>query len=149
MPRLTDPNLIYFRKRIRILNALGPYLREHNCQPTSFYFDCFSVCIDTEIEPAQREFHGWWLEMELVGETFEYHYQFGMYNKSGAWVAEPIPKSYQHDVTRSLNQFYEKLSVCLTEQLKFNLKPSSILAKTLILSAAQRYVQVFILANRT
>ncbi|QUM82254.1 sigma factor-binding protein Crl [Moritella sp. 5] len=136
MPILNDPDLIYFRKRIRILNALGPYLREHNCQPTSFYFDCFSICIDAEIEPECREFYGWWLEMELVSDTFEYHYQFGIYNKLGEWVAAPIPDPYQHDVTQSLNQFYEKLSVCLTDQLTLNLKPSLILAKTLILSAA-------------
>jgi len=132
----TDPNLIYFRKRIRILNALGPYLREHNCQPTSFYFDCFSVCIDANIEPAEREFYGWWLEMTLEGDTFEYQYQFGTYNKAGEWIITPIPKTLKNDVTASLNVFYEKLSVCLTEQLSFNLKPSSILAKTLILSAA-------------
>lgn len=132
----TDPNLIYFRKRIRILNALGPYLREHNCQPTHFYFDCFSICIDANAEPEERQFYGWWLEMDLVDNTFEYHYQFGTYNKAGEWIVTPIPKAFQQDVTQSLNAFYEKLSVCLTEQLHFNLKPSSILAKTLILSAA-------------
>lgn len=132
----TDPNLIYFRKRIRILNALGPYLREHNCQPTCFYFDCFSVCIDVDAEPEERQFYGWWLEMELVGNTFEYRYQFGTYNKAGEWIITPIPKTFQQNVGHSLKVFYEKLSVCLTAQLRFNLKPSSILAKTLILSAA-------------
>jgi len=136
MPIQNDPDLIYFRKRIRILNALGPYLREHRCQPTDFYFDCFSICVDAKVEPEFREFYGWWLEMELVSGAFEYHYQFGVYNKLGEWVAVPIPEAYQHDVTVSLNQFYEKLSVCLTDQLTLSLKPSLILAKTLILSAA-------------
>jgi len=136
MPIPNDPNLLYFRKRIRILNALGPYLREHHCQPCYFYFDCFSVCIDAEVEPEYREFYGWWLETQLVGDTLEYHYQFGIYNKAGDWVAAPIPKLFQQDVSLSLNQFYEKLSMCLTEQLDFSLKPSAILAKTLILSAA-------------
>lgn len=136
MPIPNDPNLIYFRKRIRILNAIGPYLREDHCQPTRFYFDCFSVCIDAEVEPEVREFHGWWLEMELVGDTFEYHYKFGRYNTAGEWVVKAIPKAHEQEVTVSLNQFYEKLLMCLTEQLQFNLKPSSILAKTLVLSAA-------------
>lgn len=131
-----DPSLIYFRKRIRIFTALGPYLRENNCQPKHFYFDCLSICINAEVEPELREFYGWWLEIELLDETFEYHYQFGMYNKVGDWLAMPIPKKLQRDVELTLCQFYQKLSVCLTEQLRSNLIPSATLAKTLILSAA-------------
>ena len=136
MPLPTDPNLIYFRKRIRILNALGPYLRAEYCQPTAFYFDCFSVCIDANPEPEAREFYGWWLETQLVGNTFEYHYQFGVYNKAGDWVETAIPTEFQHEVSQSLDGFYEKLSMCLTDQLNFSLKPAAILAKKLILSAA-------------
>ncbi|MFT5879232.1 MAG: sigma factor-binding protein Crl [Moritella sp.] len=136
MPTSTDTNYVFFRKRIRILNALGPYLRENESKPEVFMFDCLTICVDAGVEPAKREFYGWWLKMDLVGDVCEYHYQFGLFNEQGHWQKKAVPKQYRDDVVKSLNKFYEVLSPCLQDKLALQLKPSAILAKALILSAA-------------
>jgi len=136
MPTSTDPNHVFFRKRIRILNALGPYLRENESNPEAFMFDCLTICVDAEVEPEKREFYGWWLKMDLIGDVCEYHYQFGLFNEQGNWQQKAVPKPYRDEVVKSLNTFYEILSPCLQDKLALQLKPSAILAKALILSAA-------------
>lgn len=136
MSASTDHNKIFFRKRIRVFNAIGPYLRELQCQPESFIFDCLTVCIDAKKEPAERQFFGWQMEMKVVNDICEYNYKFGLYDEKGIWQKQRIPSEYRDAVSASLTKFYEKLSPCLKDQLGLPIKPSSVLAKSLILSAA-------------
>lgn len=136
MPVSTDHNKIYFRKRVRVFNAIGPYLREMQCEPTSYFFDCLTVCVDTKEEPEKRQFFGWWMEMKIVDDVCEYDYQFGLYDEAGEWQKQRIPTSHKEAVTASLTKFYEKLSPCLHEKLALPIKPSPVLAKSRILSAA-------------
>jgi len=136
MPVPTDHNKIFFRKRIRVFNAIGPYLRELQCQPEYFFFDCFTVCVDITAEPETRQFFGWWMEMTVTDDVCEYDYHFGLYNDKGIWQQKRIPAKFKQQVSNSLTKFYEKLSPCLQDKLALPIKPSPVLAKSLILSAA-------------
>lgn len=133
---MTDPNQIYFRKRIRVLSAIGPYLRETQCTFDCFFFDCLSVCIDPNVAPENREFLGWWLEMKLIDDECEYHYSLGVYNSQGQWIESEIPAQHKEEVIQSLHSFYEKLAPCMCEKLELKLKPSAVLDETQVLSAA-------------
>lgn len=136
MPVPTDHNKIFFRKRVRVFNAIGPYLRELQCQPECFFFDCLTVCVDIKAEPETRQFFGWWMEMTVVDDVCEYDYHFGLYNDKGIWQQQRIPAEFKQQVSDSLTKFYEKLSPCLQDKLGLPIKPSPVLAKSLILSAA-------------
>ena len=136
MPMSADPNELRFRKRIRVLSALGPYLREPKCHPGSFYFDCLTCCIDADVDADKRQFYGWWLQLEVVDGIGEYHYQFGCYDAAGCWCSTAIPSQLRADVELSLHVFYDKLFPCLRDELALQLKPSAVLAKALVLSAA-------------
>ncbi|MDA0146822.1 sigma factor-binding protein Crl [Vibrio sp. LaRot3] len=100
---------------ITSLRAIGPYLRESQSKDGFYLFDCLGVCVDDKKSPEEREFWGWWLELELVEHQFAARYRVGKYDKSGQWVDESIPKEAIAEVNRIQIGFHEKLVEMLSK----------------------------------
>ncbi|MBO1518471.1 sigma factor-binding protein Crl [Oceanisphaera pacifica] len=127
---------ITHRKLIRILTAIGPYLRELKSSESQYFFDCLAVCVSAKAEPSEREFWGWWLTLDNQdGQHFEFYYQFGFFDVEGEWQARTLPKKHQAEVTRTLRDFYVKLEACLENQ-SLTMNPSAALEKDHVLSIA-------------
>lgn len=91
------------------LRAIGPYLRESQSRDGSYLFDCLSVCVNDKKSPEQREFWGWWLELEKRGDVFEARYRSGLYDVTGEWQDKALPKKAVQDVTKTQEVFHQKL----------------------------------------
>ena len=83
------------------LKAIGPYLRESQSEEGRYLFDCLSVCVNDKKSPEEREFWGWWLELEQEGQTFAARYRIGLYDVKGDWVDEKLPKKAIEEVNRT------------------------------------------------
>ncbi|UYA61612.1 sigma factor-binding protein Crl [Pectobacterium colocasium] len=100
--------------------ALGPYIREAQCENTGFFFDCLAVCVNIKPAPENREFWGWWLNLEDTGETFAYDYHYGLFDKQGNWREEKIKdKAVMEQVENAKQAFHVRL-----EKLLHSLEPA-------------------------
>ncbi|MFA0544508.1 sigma factor-binding protein Crl, partial [Vibrio sp. 10N.222.52.B7] len=68
---------------LNVLKAIGPYLREPQSEDGHYIFDCLSVCVNDKKSPEEREFWGWWLELDKSEEGFSAKYNTGKYNIDG------------------------------------------------------------------
>ncbi|TMX31961.1 sigma factor-binding protein Crl [Vibrio sp. Hep-1b-8] len=100
------------------LRAIGPYLRESQSTDGMYIFDCLSVCVNDKKSPEQREFWGWWLELEKNGDLFEARYRTGLYDVAGEWKEKALPKKTVEDVTRTQEAFHQKLIETLGKEFE-------------------------------
>lgn len=98
------------------LRAIGPYLRESQSREGFYLFDCLAVCVDDKKSPEEREFWGWWLELQMQGQEFAARYRVGKYDKKGEWIDHKIPKDAIAEVNRIQNSFHQKLTELLEKE---------------------------------
>ena len=94
---------------LSVLKAIGPYLREPQSEEGHYIFDCLSVCVNDKKSPEEREFWGWWLELDKSEEGFSAKYNTGKYNIDGNWDPLPLPKKAVAEVSRTQEAFHQKL----------------------------------------
>ena len=97
----------------KLFTDLGPYFRKQQSTESSFFFDCLEICIDSEKEPDQREFYGWWLLLEKGEHNFHYKLFYGRYNLAGDWVVEKLSDQELLLLDKSSASFIKRLDMLI------------------------------------
>lgn len=116
----------YTRGRLlRCFTALGPYIREPQCQEGHYFFDCLAVCVNAGVAPEKREFFGWWLTL-IPQETGLSQNTIPVFDKKGLWQEKSLSdKEIRDAVSKTLTDFYPRLQAVLQE-LDLSLTPSPV-----------------------
>ncbi|MDN3614983.1 MAG: sigma factor-binding protein Crl [Vibrio gallaecicus] len=104
------------------LKAIGPYLREPQSEDGHYIFDCLSVCVSDKKSPEEREFWGWWLELNRSEDGFTAKYNIGRYNVAGDWDSQALPKKAVAEVSRTQEAFHQKLVDELSKKFEINVQ---------------------------
>jgi sigma factor-binding protein Crl len=97
------------RQLLKEFMTLGPYLRQEQCEPERYFFDCLAVCLNLGAEPESREFWGWWLVLEPREGGFICQSELGLYNKEGSWQERKPHASALDAVEGSRERFLKTL----------------------------------------
>lgn len=116
----------YFRL-LTALRAIGPYLRESDSKEGHYLFDCLAVCVNDKKSPEEREFWGWWMELDASRseegqDSYTAKFKFGIYNQDGNWDAIEVPKKARAEVARTQSEFIAKLSKVLEDRFDLTLE---------------------------
>ena len=106
---------------LTIFKAVGPYLREEQCQDGLYWFDCLAFCINDKKSPEKREFWGWWMELARTESGFEAHYHIGRYNQAGDWESKTPTAEALPEVVRTQHTFHQKLTDTLAQRFALSL----------------------------
>lgn len=103
------------RQLLKEFMTLGPYLRQEQCEPERYFFDCLTVCLNLGAEPESREFWGWWLVLEPRDGGFSMQTQLGLYDKDGSWQERQPHASALAEVEHSRERFLSVLHTRLEQ----------------------------------
>ena len=103
------------------LKAIGPYLREAQCEQGKYLFDCLSVCVNDKKSPEEREFLGMVVRAGTRGRGVRSKYRVGLYDAKGDWMDEKLPKKAIAEVSRTQEGFHQKLIETLATQFGMTL----------------------------
>lgn len=101
--------LLPHRQIIKEFMTLGPYLRQEQCEPGRYFFDCLASCLNLNAAPERREFWGWWLVLEVCEGGFSCQTEVGLFNKEGIWVNRQPADTEQPAVLQSRQRFLQEL----------------------------------------
>ncbi|MDP5254171.1 MULTISPECIES: sigma factor-binding protein Crl [unclassified Vibrio] len=113
-----------YHRLIAKFKSIGPYLREEQSSQQGFFFDCFSLCVDSRREPDSREFYGWWMLLTPNdnGDEFYADYQIGLFDQGGNWQQHPLSEKALSEVKQTLDDFDSKLQDLLSSKFGLSVK---------------------------
>jgi len=115
----------------KLFTDLGPYFRKLQSTESSFFFDCLEICINSEDEPEQREFYGWWLVVTREENIFYFQRFDGIYNLAGDWVTANLCKQDLQQLDHSFELFVKRLETLINAEtgLRFEALPQVVLTE--------------------
>lgn len=100
----------------KLFTDLGPYFRKQCSTESIFFFDCLEICVDAEKEPEEREFYGWWINLQKDDAAFNYERFDGMYNIKGEWVLETLSEENKKQTDKSFKLFIDRLEALIVSE---------------------------------